>query len=125
MERHEAFDEWLNETSEPYTLGNLTFYPADILAECDPIAYRVTLADWKDSEGIGECDTCGEDYDTSSRDGRCGDCGECAEHCSHTECNCECGCTNPLDGGTCVDCGDGDHQNNNELPEYRRTEQEN
>ena len=36
-----------------------------------------------------------------------------------TECNCECGCTNPLDWGTCVDCGDGDHQNNNELEKYK------
>jgi DNA-directed RNA polymerase subunit RPC12/RpoP len=32
-----------------------------------------------------------------------------------TTCNCICGCENPLGAGTCVDCGDGDHQNNNEL----------
>jgi hypothetical protein len=29
-------------------------------------------------------------------------------------CACMCGCEVPLSGGTCVDCGDGDHQNNNE-----------
>lgn len=33
--------------------------------------------------GLGTCDTCGEPYDVSSRDGRCGDCGECAQHCTH------------------------------------------
>jgi hypothetical protein len=34
-------------------------------------------------------------------------------------CNCGCGCEVPLDWGTCVDCGDGTHQNNNELLEYK------
>lgn len=31
----------------------------------------------------GTCDTCGESYPLSSREGRCGDCGECALHCPH------------------------------------------
>jgi hypothetical protein len=30
----------------------------------------------------GECDTCGDAYDVSSREGRCGDCGECSKHCT-------------------------------------------
>lgn len=34
-------------------------------------------------------------------------------------CNCECGCEVPLDWGQCVDCGDGDHQNNNDLKKFK------
>jgi hypothetical protein len=41
--------------------------------------------------------------------------------CDPIECNCGCGCTNPLNGGTCVDCSiNNDHQNNNKLIEYVR-----
>lgn len=36
-------------------------------------------------------------------------------------CNCPCGCEVPLAGGSCVDCADGDHQNNNNLDEYKWT----
>lgn len=38
-----------------------------------------------DEKLIGTCDTCGTEYDVSSRDGRCGDCGECSVHCEHAE----------------------------------------
>lgn len=38
-----------------------------------------------DQELVGTCDTCGTDYDVSSREGRCGDCGECSQHCTHNE----------------------------------------
>lgn len=35
-------------------------------------------------------------------------------------CNCPCGCDNPLEAGTCVDCSENTgHQNNNDLDEYR------
>ena len=119
MERDKNFDEWLDEAYEPFVIGQLNFYASDILANCDPIAYRIAVNDWKDEEGIGECDTCGDDYDTSSRDGRCGECGNCAECCEHAKtCNCECGCEVPLDWGTCVDCGEGTHQNNKGLADY-------
>jgi hypothetical protein len=39
-------------------------------------------------------------------------------------CSCGCGCEVPLDGGTCVDCGEGTHQNNNNLDEYREAASE-
>lgn len=52
-ERNETFDEMLDEISEPYKIGDLTFYPSDILYNCDPIAYRCALADW-DSERESE-----------------------------------------------------------------------
>lgn len=84
-ERHENFDNWLNELYEPVSIGDLKFYAADIIAKCDPTAYRIWATDWNDEQGVGECDTCGAEYETSSREGRCGDCGECAEHCDHDE----------------------------------------
>lgn len=46
-ERNEEFDEVLNEVYEPFKMGDLTFYPADILAKCDPIAYRIEVADYE------------------------------------------------------------------------------
>ena len=48
-ERNEAFDEMLDDVYQPFTIGYLTFYASDILFECDPIAYRVSLSDWEDS----------------------------------------------------------------------------
>lgn len=30
-------------------------------------------------------------------------------------CSCRCGCEVPLGGGTCVDCSEGTHQNNNKV----------
>lgn len=35
------------------------------------------------NEEQGECDSCGKQYDLSSRDGRCGDCGDCSDCCEH------------------------------------------
>lgn len=49
-ERHEVFDEMLNESYPVYRVGGLTFYAADILYECDPIAYRVAVNDWQSFE---------------------------------------------------------------------------
>ena len=34
-------------------------------------------------------------------------------------CSCRCGCEVPLNGGTCVDCGEGTHQNNNRIKGVR------
>lgn len=53
-ERNEAFDEMLNEVYEPFKMGDLTFYPADILYHCDPIAYRVSVSDWESMNQDGD-----------------------------------------------------------------------
>ncbi len=50
MDRDERFDEMLNEGTWPIVAG-MEFAPADILAECDPIAYRCYLNDYLDSFG--------------------------------------------------------------------------
>lgn len=46
-EKKESFDEFLDETNEPYKLGELTFPASDILKSCDPVAYRVYMSDWE------------------------------------------------------------------------------
>ncbi len=46
----ENYDDWLDEINEEVHIGSLTFYPSQILRECDPIAYRVGLDDYVNSE---------------------------------------------------------------------------
>lgn len=53
----ESFNELLDE-SGPVVIAGMEFWPSVILRECDPIAYRVTLMDYVDSEGV-DSDTLG------------------------------------------------------------------
>ena len=50
----QLFDEMLDESYPVVTMGSLTFYPSQILKECDPIAYNESLLDFQDS--IAEVD---------------------------------------------------------------------
>ena len=43
----DQYDELLNEIHEPVQIGELTFDPADVIFNCDPIAYRVGLSDYE------------------------------------------------------------------------------
>ena len=45
----QLFDEMLDESYPVVTMGSLTFYPSQILKECDPIAYNESLLDFQDS----------------------------------------------------------------------------
>jgi len=77
LERSQEFDHFLEECYPTIEICGITFYPADILAECDPIAYRVAFNDWTDAncsdgnhsheESEFVCDWCGlnkiDDYD--------------------------------------------------------------
>lgn len=47
----EMYDEALDEQGE-VKVGTLTFYPSQILKECDPIAYRVGFSDWLDANEL-------------------------------------------------------------------------
>lgn len=47
-ELEEMFDEMLDETGEEVKIGYSTFYPSQILANCDPIAYRIGLDEFID-----------------------------------------------------------------------------
>lgn len=49
-ELHERWEECLDECHEPYRIGQMTYYPSQILRECDPIAYRCGLNDWMCSD---------------------------------------------------------------------------
>jgi hypothetical protein len=69
MERHQEFDYYLEDCYPNVQIAGITFSPADILAECDPIAYRVMRNDWQDAQcsdgfhsfepGAIYCDFCG------------------------------------------------------------------
>lgn len=48
-ELEERVEETLNEVYEPFTMGDLTYMPGDILRELDPIAWRMTVSDEHDS----------------------------------------------------------------------------
>jgi hypothetical protein len=41
----EMFDEWLDDVYPTYEIAGVSLYPSQILKNCDPIAYRVALAD--------------------------------------------------------------------------------
>jgi hypothetical protein len=49
VERNESFDEMMGECYSDVTIGYLTFSAADILYNCDPIAYRCDVSDYEDS----------------------------------------------------------------------------
>lgn len=50
MERNEMFDEVLDECYPSVKIAGITFFPSDILFECDPIAYRCAVNDWESFE---------------------------------------------------------------------------
>ena len=47
-ELEEMFDEMLDETHPEIKIGNLTFYPSQVLANCDPIAYQISVQEYVD-----------------------------------------------------------------------------
>lgn len=50
----------------------------------EAIARLVEGCTFGDVEALfGDCDECGQEYEVSSREGRCGDCGHCSQHCTH------------------------------------------
>ena len=49
FEVKKMFDEMLDESYPIVTMGTLTFYPSQILRECDPIAYNEALLDFEDA----------------------------------------------------------------------------
>jgi hypothetical protein len=54
LELEEMFDQMLDECYPVVKIGEMTFYPSQILKECDPIAYRIGVSefedDWKENE---------------------------------------------------------------------------
>jgi hypothetical protein len=46
-ELEEMFDEMLDECHTPYMIADMTYTASEILKNCDPIAYRVGLADFE------------------------------------------------------------------------------
>ena len=48
--RADRFDELLNEIYPEYSMGWITFTPAQILKKCDPIAYRIALSEYEEED---------------------------------------------------------------------------
>lgn len=48
VERIEAVDDMLNEVYPEVVIGGITFSPADILAELDPVAYNCMASEYID-----------------------------------------------------------------------------
>ncbi len=44
------YDDMLDECYPEFKLGEMTFYPSDILKNCDPVAYRCGYNDYCDGE---------------------------------------------------------------------------
>lgn len=59
-EAEEAYDDMLDEVSGPVRIGILEYSASRVLREVDPIAYRVGLHEFIDSEGIDSDDLEGE-----------------------------------------------------------------
>ena len=45
----EQFDDYLNDSHDSVLIAGIVFSPADILKECDPIAYEVFFNDFESS----------------------------------------------------------------------------
>lgn len=43
-----SYEDMLNDSHDIITIGYIELYPADVLRECDPIAYRTGFADYID-----------------------------------------------------------------------------
>lgn len=54
----DAFDEFLDDVEESVIIAGITFYPSDILKNCDPVAYRCSKADYESSYDLDDV----EDY---------------------------------------------------------------
>ena len=50
IDNYDQYDEFLDEVLETWTTGTLTYYPSQILKNCDPVAYRVGYSEYIDSE---------------------------------------------------------------------------
>jgi hypothetical protein len=47
-ERNEDFDQMLDDCYPAVTIGSMTFYPSQILFDCDPIAYQISVDEFDD-----------------------------------------------------------------------------
>lgn len=68
-ERDDDFEQMLDECYPKVKIGDIEFFPSDILFECDPIAYRVYLGEYKDGQ-------CQDGYHTSEKGETCDWCSE-------------------------------------------------
>jgi hypothetical protein len=61
IQRIRIFDEMLDEWWPEWKFGEQTFYPSQILADCDPVSYEIKAKDYLNQlheEGALECNNC-------------------------------------------------------------------
>jgi len=79
-ERNDDFDQMLDECYDRVKIGDIEFFPSQILYDCDPIAYRVYLSDYLSNQeqcecgqpiedGDEECEDCKDSYNPTIFDG--------------------------------------------------------
>lgn len=47
-ELEQSFDEMLDDCYPVIKIGEMTFSPSQVLKNCDPVAYRVSVSDYED-----------------------------------------------------------------------------
>ena len=50
------FDDFLDQIYPEINIGSLTFYPSQVLKECDPTAYRCAKSDYESDYDLDECE---------------------------------------------------------------------
>ena len=50
------FDDFLDQIYSEINIGGLTFYPSQVLKECDPTAYRCGKADYESDYDLDDCE---------------------------------------------------------------------
>ena len=50
------FDDFLDQIYPEINIGSLTFYPSQVLKECDPIAYRCAKSDYESEYDLDDCE---------------------------------------------------------------------
>ena len=49
------FDDFLDDCYSKVQIGEMTFYPSDVLKSCDPIAYRCSKSDYESNFDLDDC----------------------------------------------------------------------
>lgn len=50
------FDDYLDSIYPEINIGSLTFYPSQVMKDCDPIAYRCAKSDYESEYDLDDCE---------------------------------------------------------------------
>ena len=52
----DEYDNFLDQIYPEIKIGSLTFYPSQVIKECDPVAYRCAKSDYESDYDLDECE---------------------------------------------------------------------